>query len=407
MSSGRVIVEEIFPKLYLLRIDDFDTRFFEGLWLIPEGITYNAYLYLGEKKVLFDTWKHVYSDVFMETLEKLIDPGELDYIVVHHMEPDHSGALPAVLEKAGNATVLGHPLAAGMIKSFYGVEPRFRAVRDGEVIDLGDERLRIIHTPWMHWPETIMSYLESRRILLSCDAFGSYGVPEGVDDNGLDIDSYLRFTRKYFATVIGSYRGWTAKNINKIDGLGISIDSIAPSHGPVWRRHVERIVREYHKWGSSWRDPGRIVVYYVSMYGFVERVMEKIIERLRARGFTVEVFRFTDKEHGEIGTLLGEAVDAAAVVAGAATYEAGIQPIAEYITRVLVKKVPPKPVLVVSSYGWGGVAARLLDKLFAEKGFTVAARLEYRGGSVGEKDVENAVEKLVEAIRAGSSDEAA
>ncbi len=400
MSGMRVVVRRITPRLYLLRVDDRETRFFEGLWSIPEGITYNAYLYLGEKNVLFDTWKREYAELFMETLRRMIDPRSLDYIVVHHMEPDHSGALPAVLREARDAVVLGHPLAQGMIRSFYGVDPAFKPVRDGERLGLGGAEAIFIHTPWLHWPETIVTYLAAEKTLLTCDAFGSYGLPGDAvyDEEYGDLDEYLEYTRKYFATVIGSYRGFVSRNIEKLRKLGLEIEVIAPSHGLLWRRDRDRIIELYDKWGRGEPRGDYVLVYYASMYGFVERTVLRVAEKLEEKGVHVRIHRFTDREHMDISSLIGDAADAAAIVVGAATYEAGVQPLAEYVTSILVKKTPPKPVLIVSSYGWGGVAAKGLEKIFTEKKFSVVAKIEYRGASVNEEAVEEAVEKLLGAL---------
>jgi len=240
-----VIVDKVIDNLYELRVNDNKVKYFESLWYIPEGITYNAYLLLTENNVvLFDTWKYTYADKFVEAIGKLIDIKDITHIVVHHMEPDHSGSLPKVLELNGyKAKIIGHTLVKRMIESFYGIEPKFKEIKDGETITIDSIKLRFIHTPWLHWPETIMSYIVNYEVLLSGDVFGGFSIPKSIfDDNDKVILSYLPYVRKYVATIIGHYKEHITKNINKINDLGISIKIVAPSHGLIWRKSPKTIV---------------------------------------------------------------------------------------------------------------------------------------------------------------------
>lgn len=232
-------IEEISKGLHVLRMDDDQVRYFEALWRIEEGITYNAYLLIGENEViLFDTWKKTYAEDFLELLRSLVDPQDITHIVVHHMEPDHSGSLNEVLkENRFKAEVLGHPLTREMLRSFYGIEAKFKPVRDGDGIGLRDLDLKFIHTPWLHWPETIMSYLEDRGILFSGDAFGGFSIPEELfDDREETVSKYLPSVRKYISNIIGGYRNHILKNVQKLEDRGIKIRLIAPAHGLIWRR---------------------------------------------------------------------------------------------------------------------------------------------------------------------------
>ncbi len=372
-------VARLASNLYLLRLEDRETRFFEALWEIPEGVTYNAYLLdTGEGMALLDGWKKGYGELFMETLRSVADPGDVEWVVVHHVEPDHTGTLPALLEET-SPTLLCHPMAAGLLEALYGVKPRFRAVRDGETLMLGKEELEFHYTPWLHWPETIMSYHRGSGILFSGDAFGSYSVPRGVTDGDLDPAEVLGSARKYVATVIGKYRGHVVKVLEKLSSRGVEPRVIAPLHGLVWKTRPRFILEKYLSWARAEPVRGKVLVVYGSMYGAVEEAVSIVSRRLEELGARLAVYRFTYRERAPIGDLLGDALDAEALVLGAATYEAGVFPLMRYVAEELAEKAAAsKPVLLVSSYGWGGAAGRKLSEILGRAGFRVHV-VEFRG----------------------------
>ncbi len=376
-------VKEIAKNTYILRLDDDKIRYFEALWSIPEGITYNAYLLISEDKViLFDTWKNTYSDLFIETLKEVIEPRDIDYIVIHHMEPDHSGSLPKLLKYIDNLVIIGHPLVKSMIKSFYGVEPRFIHVDDGAELEISNEiKLRFIHTPWLHWPETIMTYVVGEGILFSCDAFGGFSIPSTITDENHDaVDKYIPYVRKYFTTVIGKYRRFVVRNIEKLDSMQLDIRIVAPAHGLVWRREPRRIIDLYYSLANGLSTRNKVVVIYSSMYGFIEEAMSIIINEIRKHGIEPVVYRITDMDRANISDILGEIIDASALIIGTATYESGVFPLIKYYIDLIVSKASRDiPVLIVSSYGWGGVAARLLSNELSSKGFHIVDIIEFKG----------------------------
>ncbi len=391
------LVEEITEGFYLLRLDDDETRFFEALWEIPEGITYNSYLLRsGNHTVLFDTWKKGFEDKFIRRLKEIVDPSKIDFIVVHHTEPGHSGCIGEVLEANGyKAEVIGHPLVKSMLASFYGSSPRFKAVKDGETLDLDGLKLRFIYTPWLHWPETIMTYIEDRGLLLSGDAFGSYFIPGGIYDDEIPED-YLWFARKYFANVIGHYRQRVKDSIEKImSGLNLKVNIIAPLHGLIWRKNPALIVEKYVGWADATPESGKILVVYSSMYGNVKEAVEKAVGMLEEKGLKPVVFRFTGREQARIADIVGEALDSHGIIVGAATYENQVFPKMAYVIDLLARKTSAeKPVLIVSSYGWGGIAARKMSEVLGDAGFKIAGIVEFRGGMDKEDQ-----DKLAESIR--------
>ncbi len=398
----KTYVEKVIDNLYVIRIDDIETKYFEALWDIPEGITYNAYLLTtDEGAVLFDTWKHVYADLFIETLKKIIEPRDIKYIVVHHMEQDHSGALPKVLEVNNyKAVVYGHPLVANMIKAFYGISPSFKPVRDDEVLEVSGYKLRFIHTPWLHWPETIMTFIEELETLVSCDAFGSYSIPSGLFDEQLDdneLETYLGYSKKYVATVIGHYKEYVIKNIEKIKEQGINPKIIAPSHGLIWRSKPGLIMKKYMEWSKGLAREKKATIVYGSMYGEIGEAINYLIDKLVEKEWVVKTYAFTDKERASIGDILADIVDSKLLVIGVSTYEAGIYPLIRYVVELIVEKLKyDKPVLVIASYGWGPVAGNKVSEILRKAGFKLLDIIEFRGRM--DKDVATRIDNLINSL---------
>lgn len=395
----RVIREKVVENVYLIRLDDDETKYFEGLWFIPEGITYNSYVvFTGNEVVVVDTWKTSYADLFLETLKELVDPRSVTKIIISHMEPDHSGALPKLLE-ANNykALVLGHPLSKNLMKFFYGVEPRFKPVADGEEFLLGNTRVKFIYTPWLHWPETIMTYVDGVKILFSGDAFGGFSIPKTVFDEDDVVEDYMVFARKYFASIIGYYREHVVKNIEKLEGLNIKPSIIAPLHGLVWKNKPETILNYYMKWGRALSSPRKVVIVYSSMYGFVDRAVKEVIAELEKKGVKPVVYTFNDREHSNIAEILGDVIDAEAIVIGTSTYEASVFPLMDFLVGLLTRKIHAfKKVIVLAAYGWGGIAGKQVSQKLSSGGFNVVDVIEFRS-SLGEEDkkkIREAVKKL-------------
>ena len=376
----KTIIKEIARNLYILRLDDDSIRYFEALWYIPEGITYNSYIYLGsETRILFDTWKIGYDSMFIEALREVIEPKDIDYLVVHHMEPDHSGAIAPLIELNPRIKILGHPLVKNMMESFYGVRnANFRPVKDLEELDIGDEKIKFIYTPWLHWPETIMSYLYNLKTLFTGDVFGAYSIPNSIFSDELS-HGYIDFMRKYFVNVIGHYRQHVEKNINKLLGLGLDVRLIAPLHGALWR-DFEKAARYYIGWSRGEGVKGKVTIVYSSMYGFVEKAIRLVKELLESHGVNISVHKITDKYRSEISDILSDIIDSSAIVLGAATYEASVFPYMDYIINQIIRKTSPsKPVLIISSYGWGGVAGKMMKSTLSRSGFNVIDVIEYKG----------------------------
>jgi flavorubredoxin len=346
-------VREIKHNIYSVGAIDWDRRLFDALIPLPDGTSYNSYLIKGSQKVaLIDTVDPTMEDVLINHLNQLGVEG-IDYVVTHHAEQDHSGALPQVLEKYPHAKVLATSRCKEMLIDLFMIpEERFITVKDKETLSLGDRTLEFIHTPWVHWPETMVTYLREEKILFTCDFLGSHLATTDlyVTDEGQVYEA----AKRYYAEIMMPFRTNIEKNLKKIEEY--AIDIIAPSHGPMYNR-PEFILKAYHSWVFD--EPKNIVVLpYISMHGSTGRMVEYLVEALTKRGVTVKQF---DLAVTDIGKLAMALVDAATVVIGTPTVLAGPHPNVVY-AAFLANALKPKLrfVSIIGSYGWGGRAVEQL-----------------------------------------------
>jgi len=357
-------VNEVLPGLFQLKLYDERTRYFEGMWEIPEGVTYNAYLYKGEKVVLFDGWKVGYGKKLVEVIKELTD--RVDYYVVHHMEPDHSGSFPDVVREFA-PKVLGHPMVRTLASEYYGVDFDFKPVRDGEELDVGT-KLVFLQTPWLHWPETIMTYLPEHKAILTCDAFGSFGFTRD-----------LWLSMKYFMDVVGKYKDFVIRAAPKLERL--EIEKVFPAHGPSWGKEI---IEEWVKWAKG-EEKEKATLIWGSMYGFSKSVVDVIIKLLEERGVEVHSFGFTDTFHSPLSEILTDIVDSKYIVVVAPTYEGGpFWPVRDVIETIAEKAKYKKRVMIVNTCGWG-CTPKPYQEVFERAGYEVRAVLTIKGRL---KDVE-------------------
>lgn len=399
---GKVWIEKIFddPEIYVLRVDDGKIRYFEAVWEIPEGITYNAYLLkLPKATVLVDGWKSDYSEEFLKTLSKLVDPAEITHVIVHHTEPDHSGTLPKVLEANGyRAKILCSAFAKKLLENFYDITENVNVVSDGERVNVSGKTFRFLMVPWLHWPDTMVTYLEEDGVLLGCDVGGGYSMPNALDDSSDSVvREYLPFVTKYVVTVIGHYRKYILENLEKLKSLPIK--AILPGHGLVWRRSPEILLRHYLEVAQGKVEEGKVLVLYDSMYGFVEKLMDEVLKRLDGFGMRPVVFKFSDSERSFVSDVLSHVPSSQALIFGVSTYEAHLHPVVEHVVRLIAEKASyEKPVLVFSVHGWAGVAEKVMGEILGKTHLKVVEFVEVRGGKTEEAKISEAIEKLLKTL---------
>jgi flavorubredoxin len=340
-------MREIKTNVYAVGAIDWDARLFDRLIPLPDGTTYNSYLIKGsDKTALLDTVDPTKTDILLDNLAELgID--RIDYVIAHHAEQDHSGSLPDVLLLYPDAKVVANPKCKAMLMDLLPIDDeRFLTVEDGQTLSLGDKTLRFIYVPWVHWPETMATYLQEDRILFPCDFFGAHlaGSSLFADDKTLVYES----AKRYYAEIMMPFRRQVNANIAKLADL--EIDIIAPSHGPI-HNQPDFIVDAYKDWASD-NVKNEVVVPYVSMHGSTAKMVSHFVNALIERGIAVRQFELSTVDVGKLAIAL---VDAATVVIGSPTVLAGPHPCAAY-AAFLANALRPKTrfASIVGSYGWGG-----------------------------------------------------
>ncbi|HDH86521.1 MAG TPA: FprA family A-type flavoprotein [Desulfobacteraceae bacterium] len=342
---------KIKERIYWMGSVDWDRRLFDSLVPLPDGTSYNAYLIEGsEKTVLLDT---VDPPMAEELLTQLEGVSKIDYVVSQHAEQDHSGTIPQVLEKYPEAKLISTPKAKGMLIDLLQIpEESFITVKDGETLSLGDRTLKFIYAPWVHWPETMVSYLEEDKILFSCDFFGSHIATTDlfVTDEG----SVYEAAKRYFAEIMMPFRNVIAKNLEKL--ASYDIEMIAPGHGQIFPRPAF-IIDAYRDWILG-PPQNTVVLPYVSMHESTKRMVDYFVSTLVEKGIRVEQFNLTVTDIGKLAMAL---VDAATIVVGTPTILAGPHPYAAY-AALLANALRPKTkfLSIIGSYGWGGKTVETL-----------------------------------------------
>jgi flavorubredoxin len=379
----------IVPGVDYVGAPDFDRRLFDALIPLPDGTSYNSYLVRGrDKTALIDA----VEPAKLHVLEAyLADVPKIDYVISNHTEQDHSGGIPWLLGKYPGIQVLSSEPAKPMLVDHLGLDPaKIRTVADGEKLDLGGKTFRFIYTPWVHWPETMSTYLEEDGILFSCDWFGSHIAATDLFVDG--VDCILAEAKRYYAEIMMPFRKIVQKNLDKIKDIEIRM--IAPSHGPV-HRDPASIIGAYRDWTDD-KPHNTVVLPWVTMHGSTGIMVERLIAGLVGRGINVFPFNMATADIGQLAMAL---VDAATLVVAAPTVHVGPHPTV-YNAVVLANALRPKTrfAAIIGSYGWAGrmteltkaampnIKAEMLEPVIA-KGLPKPADLE-------------AIDRLADAIAA-------
>jgi flavorubredoxin len=334
-----------------LRVFDvvFETRF---------GTTYNSYLILAEKPTLIDCVHEKFTTEYLDKLRSLIDLKDICYIVVNHTEMDHSGALGHLLKEATNAQILSTRTASLFLKNILHRDFKEKIVEDGEVMSLGNKKLKFIHAPYWHWPDTMFTYLEEDRILFPCDGFATHFCDERLFDDR--VDNFVEDFRHYYEHIMGPYRKKVLEAIEKLKNLDIQL--IAPSHGPILRTDPRKYINAYKDWSTPKKDTGKkqILIYYASMYGNTKKMAEAV-----AKGATTvntEV-KLIDAANASPEYMRCEIECADGILFGSPTINGdALMPLWDIIDIMFSVNVKGKKCATFGTYGWSGEATRLMDE---------------------------------------------
>ncbi|WP_297811946.1 FprA family A-type flavoprotein [uncultured Finegoldia sp.] len=375
---------KIQDNLYYLGVNDRQTEFFENMWPLPYGVAYNSYLLTGEKTCLMDTVKVSKSDEFVENVKELLQGRHLDYLIIHHIEPDHSGSIPQILDLYPDLKIVGNKKTRSMLNDYYEINPEtFIEVKDGDVLDLGDRKLTFYLTAMVHWPESMVSYDEENKILFSQDIFGGFGTNDGaIFDDELDYEVRRTEFRRYYTNIVGKYSQMAQRAITRLSGL--EIKTICPVHGCIWRKQPSKIVQDYTKWATYDVEEG-VVIAYASMYGNTETMADQLARYLAAEGVkNIEVYDVS-KTHASY--IISSCWDKKSLILGSCTYNNQVYPVMQNLLHLLeMQKLKNHVVSVFGSFGWSGGAVKNL-KAFVEEGkFETTETVVEVKGKMKEKD---------------------
>ncbi len=352
---------------------DWDIRSFHG-YLTPRGTTYNAYLIIDDKITLVDTVKHYLYDEMLSRIADVIDPSRIDYVVSNHVEMDHSGSLPRIMEVAPQAKIITSPNGEKGLKAHYQGDWDYTVVKSGDTLNLGSRSLSFVQTPMVHWPDNMVTYLAEEKILFSNDAFGQHiASPERFDDQ-ISLGVLLEEAGKYYANIVFPYGSQVQKALETVSTLDIEI--IAPSHGIIWRSNIPAILQEYVKWSAN-ETENKVVVVYDTMWGSTEKIARTIGSAFEAKGVSTRIMNL---QVSDISDVMPEVLTAKYVCVGSSTLNNNMLPkVSAFLTYM--KGLAPKNRigLAFGSYGWGGQSVGQVEEVLKGAGFELMeqVRLQY------------------------------
>ncbi len=362
---------------------DWNRRLFDALVPLPQGTSYNSYLLVGkDKTALVDTVNPGFHAELCDKINCVGDVTKIDYLIMNHAEPDHASAIPLIMETSEKAVLVTTRKGAEMAGTYFKVpESRIKVVGDGDGLDLGGKTVRFIEAPWLHWPETMFSYLNEDRILFSCDFFGAHTADGLYED---EVEDLIPLAQRYFGEIMMPYRRMGAKAMEKIRGMDIGI--IAPSHGPIYRS-PQQILEQYQTWTAG-ETREKVVIAYVSMWGSTDSMAKTMAETLSSEDVEVRLFNLTVTD---VGDLARELVDSRAIVLSSPTVIGGLHPLAAYAASLVnILKPPAKYAAFLGSYGWGGGALKHAQEILRPTRIEVVGAVDVHGppGDEGIKKVE-------------------
>ncbi len=385
--------KEIKKGIYWVGVKDWNRKLFDSLIPLSQGTSYNSYLICGnEKKALIDTVQWGFEKELEDKISSILDLSALDYLIMNHAEPDHSGSISYILSKT-KVNLITSEKGAKYAQLYFKVSPdRIKIVKDNETISLGNKTLRFIEAPMLHWPETMFTYLIEDKILFPCDFFGAhttFGLFE--EDN----EELLIYAKRYFGEIMMPFRSMGKKALEKIKDIEIEI--IAPSHGCIYT-NPSKIINLYNEWNSGITKE-KVIVVYVTMWGSTKSMIDYAVDTLLKAGLDVVVY---DLSVSDVGEIIKDLVDARAIVLGAPTVLGSMHPLA--ITACYILKLFKPPLqygMMVSSYGWGPAAVKQASEILASSKIEMVGTIEVNGPP-SESDYDKVKEytlKLIEKIK--------
>lgn len=369
MHSTRKIQED------LIYVGGSDRRLsrFENLFPIPKGVSYNSYVLLDEKTVLFDTADESISRQYIENVVHALNGRPLDYMVVQHMEPDHCAMIDDMLRRYPEAKMVCSAKAVGMFAQFYGTDVAARAlvVKEGDKLSTGEHTLHFVMAPMVHWPEVMVTYDEKDKILFSADAFGTFGALAGnIFDDEITFDTtWMNDARRYYTNIVGKYGVQVQALLKKAASL--DIEMICPLHGPIWRKDLGLLLEKYQKWSTYEPEDKTVMIAYATMYGNTENAANVLAGMLADKG--VKNIAMYDVSETDVSELVAESFRCSHLVLAAPTYNSGIQPKMEaYLSDIKALNLQNRTVAVIDNGTWAATAGKqMIGTLEGMKNMTI------------------------------------
>lgn len=360
-------------RIHYVGVNDDEKSLFEGLWPLPSGVSYNSYLAVDEKIALIDTVEHGFEDEFIAGIAESIGDRNIDYLVVNHMEPDHSSLITYIMERYPDLQIVANAKTLPMLKGYYAVpEEKVVIVGENDELSLGSCSLRFHMIPMVHWPETMVTWLEEEKTLFSGDAFGTFGcVDEDVVDNDGTFEEYRDEMIRYYSNIVGKYGNPVQTALKKLSGLDIR--RVCSTHGPVWENNISKVVSLYDKLSRYEVERG-VCIVYGSMYGNTAAAADALAMELETRGIPYAIHDLAGNNSGELGVsgALRDVFKYDTVAVGSPTYNNGIYPPVETFMKALSSRlIRNRRFYAFGSYTWSGASVRQLNELAASMNFEV------------------------------------
>ncbi len=366
----------ITDSIYYVGVNDRQKVLFENLWPLPQGVSYNSYLIMDDKTALIDAVDIGYSEQFLAKIEAQLNGKALDYLIVNHMEPDHAGSIRLLRQFYPNVQIVGNSKTFGMLDGYHGITEGLHEVKEGDVLDLGSHKLNFYMAPMVHWPEVMVTYDSTDKVLFSADAFGTFGTLDGaVLDCDMNVDKYWEEMIRYYANIVGKYGVPVQKALKKLSVL--DIQTICSTHGPVWREHIQKAIGIYDTLSRYEAEDG-VVIIYGSMYGNTEQMAEVIASELAANGVKNILMHNVSKSHASY--IIKDVFKYKGLIIGSPTYSNALFPeIESILSKIQIRDIKNRYLGYFGSFTWAGNAVKRLTE------FATASKWEVVGSPVEQK----------------------
>ena len=360
-------VRKVEENLYWVGAEDRRLNLFENIYPIPKGVSYNSYLLLDEKTILLDTVDYSAGKQFLENIEYVLKNRNLDYLVINHMEPDHSSIIEEIVKKYPEVKLIGNMQTAKMLKQFFNfdVDSKIQIVKENDTLNIGKHTLKFIFAPMVHWPEVMFTYDETSKILFSADAFGTFGTLDGnLFNDDTDFEKvYLDEARRYYTNIVGKY-GIQVQNVFK-KLQDVEIKKICPLHGPIWRNNLSYILNKYDKWSKYLPEDKSIMIVYSSIYGNTENVANIVANKLGEKD--IKNIKVYDVSNIEVSELVSESFRCSNIVIVASTYNMGLFPkMEEYIDHIKRENLQNRTISIIENSTWAPGISKIVKEKFSE-----------------------------------------